>query len=169
MAEQDPAQPQQVTNAILKEGLNQQGAQLARLWDINQEQTVQLARLEDVPAKLDRLLSVNTNMATMQQQQLAHSQLIAANTADITKIGARLDTHISKTSARFSYYAGAAAVIVVVGGFFLWLAQETVQGAFSELSNIHTSIQGLSQEVALLQFQEGVKVQQSNPQKGAPK
>jgi hypothetical protein len=167
MADEEKAQqPQQVTNAVLKEGITAQGKQLEALWNINREQTVKLAKLEDVPEKLDRLLAVNTNMAAMQQQQITHNAQIKANSDDIAAINLRLSEHMRTTSSRFSYYAGAGAVIVLLGGFFLWLGQEAVEGTFAQLSNIHAAVQSLQQDVSLLQFQEGGKTQSN---KGASK
>jgi hypothetical protein len=141
------------TNAELKVELTHHTDQLNKLWSENTKQSAQLARLDDVPAKLDRLLDVNIQIATIQQQQLTQGQAIST-------LNTRLDNHdvrLTEGSKKFSYYAGAMAVAGLIFGIVVWMGEQAVTGAFAELSSIHATIGDLQQSVKMLQFQEGAQ------------
>jgi hypothetical protein len=142
-----------VTNAVLKSEMDQHKEQLNKLWTINTEQVRQLAKLEDVPQKLDQLLTLNTALATLTQSSIAHGAAIdelkkRADESD--KAHGALD---KKVANRMGYFAGAIAVASVVVGILCWLGQQAITGAFIKINDTDTSINALRSDVNLLKFQ----------------
>lgn len=141
-----------VTNAALKQELAAQAGQLGKLWDLNTAQTRQLAKLEDVPQKLDQLLQLNINLATLSQQGLQQERDIAELKKRADEANDRQDKLDHKVTARFNYYAGALAVGGLVMGGCLWLAQQAITSAFTKIAETDHAIGELHGDVDLLKF-----------------
>lgn len=155
--------PARVTNEQLRSDISTMSRQFSALQTLNNEQSNKLAKLEDVPAKLDKLLELNISLAGMTQIQNSHATKLGELSASTNDLYTKVNAIDRKVAARIGYASGALALTVVIAGLLSWLGQQAISGAFAEISSVHSAITGLQVDVNVLKFQAGGPVVRQNP------
>lgn len=148
-------QPPPPEEAGTRAQLSYHTKQLDKLWQVNSEQSRQLAKLEDVPSKIDQLLSLNTALATLSQLSQSHAAELVSLRKDLRAQEDAVAEVDKKMSTQFGYYAGALAVAGLVFGVVVWFGQQAVSGAFAEIASVHQSLSSIQGDVSALKFQAG--------------